>query len=373
MVLSVYELAWRPAAALIRGTDAQVAHERTLRLMRRADGVAGLDALARLANRLVFPRRPTRVGGVQLPHPIILAAGLVKGDGFREEAQAMTALHRHRNVVPGWRSLPALLGAVEFGSFTRRPRLGNRGRVLWRDDANGSMQNRIGLRNPGVRAAAAHLRSNARLLPPVWGLNLALSPGVEDLDQGTAEIREAAAYVRDAFGDVGGGPAWYTLNLSCPNTEDDPHGRQTDEQARRYASALVEVADAPVWVKIGPDLGDEQIGLLARAFADAGVRAVVATNTLPAAAPGGGPQAGMSGARLRPLALRTVTRLDAAIREIAAPLDIVACGGIMNGADLLAFQAAGARAAMVYSALVFRGPLAGALILREADREARRG
>jgi hypothetical protein len=31
-------------------------------------------------------------------------------------------------------------------------------------------------------------------------------------------------------------------------------------------------------------------------------------------------------------------------------------------------MAAGARAGMIYSALVFRGPLAGALILHEADR-----
>ena len=52
---------------------------------------------------------------------------------------------------------------------------------------------------------------------------------------------------------------------------------------------------------------------------------------------------------------------------------IVASGGILRGSDLLAFQAAGAQAAMLYSALVFRGPLAGALILREAERGDDRG
>jgi dihydroorotate dehydrogenase len=44
----------------------------------------------------------------------------------------------------------------------------------------------------------------------------------------------------------------------------------------------------------------------------------------------------------------------------------VGCGGILNGDDLRAFQTAGARAGMIYSALVFRGPLAGALILHES-------
>jgi dihydroorotate dehydrogenase len=48
-------------------------------------------------------------------------------------------------------------------------------------------------------------------------------------------------------------------------------------------------------------------------------------------------------------------------------MDIIASGGIQSGADLAAFRAAGARAAMVYSALIFRGPLAPALILREAS------
>ena len=70
--------------------------------------------------------------------------------------------HRGRDVVPGWRSLPALVGAVEFGSYTRHPRLGNPGRVVWRDHATRSMQNRIGLRNPGARAAAAHPASPRR-------------------------------------------------------------------------------------------------------------------------------------------------------------------------------------------------------------------
>ncbi len=92
-----------------------------------------------------------------LPHPLIVAAGLVKGDGFASEAEALAAVARGRNIMPGWRSLPALVGAVEFGSFTRWPRLGNPGCVVWRDMATRSMQNRVGLRNPGATAAAAFL------------------------------------------------------------------------------------------------------------------------------------------------------------------------------------------------------------------------
>ena len=368
-MLTLYELVWRPAAALIRRSDPQVAHDRTLALMRLADGSDTVGSLARLANRLAFPERPTNVGGVTLPHPIILAAGLVKGDGFDDEAAARAAVAAGRNIVPGWRSATALMGAVEVGSFTLRPRLGNRGRVLWRDHAARSMQNRIGLRNPGARAAAAHLRSVASRLPAVWGLNIAASPGVDDLDRSAAEIGEAAAIFAEALGDLERGPAWFTLNLSCPNTEDDPRGRQSGDVALRLGRTLVEAVGVPVWLKIGPDLSAEQISALAAAATETGLRAIIATNTLARPTPEGGAWAGLSGAPLRPLALRSVTALREAIDAAGGGLDVIACGGILEGSDLRAFQAAGARAAMVYSALVFRGPLAAALILREAEAQ----
>ena len=373
MVLDLYRLAWKPAAAVLRRTDAETAHARTVALMRRADALAPLALAGQLARRYAFPHQPVRVGGVSLPQPIIVAAGLVKGDGFSDEEGAFTAVEEGRNIVPGWRSVPSLLGAVEFGSFTRYPRRGHRGRVLWRDSASWSMQNRVGLRNPGARAAARQLSAHASALPHRWGVNLAASPGVDDLERSAAELAEAAEFFVRAFRRVEHAPAWYTLNLSCPNTEDDPLGNQTEALARRLSAALVEQVDVPVWVKLGPGLGAAQHELLVHALAESGVRAIVATNTVASASPHGGPSAGMSGAALRPLALRSVAQLHAAIQDGSLPLDVVACGGILHGADWQAFRAAGARAAMLYSALVFRGPLAAALILREASEAARHG
>jgi dihydroorotate dehydrogenase len=366
-MLELYELAWKPAAALIARTDAARAHDRTVELMRRADAIAPLVRLSRAANRATFPVRPALVGGVGLPYPLVLAAGLVKGDGFAVEDEALAAVRAGRDIVPGWRSAPALLGPVEIGSFTRHPRLGNSGRVLWRDSRAGWMQNRVGLRNPGARAAAAHLARHAADLPRTWGLNLAASPGVDDIGEARDEIVEAAGFFGAAFAGLEAGPAWVTLNLSCPNTADDPHGRQSAELARALGAALVPAVDVPVWVKLGPDLSDAQLGALVEALAAVGVRAVVATNTLAQPVPGGGAVAGVSGTRLRDRALDTVVRLKRAIDVSGAPLDIVGGGGILKGSDLRAFLDAGAAAAMVYTALVLRGPLAGALILREAE------
>jgi len=370
-MLGLYELAWRPAAAMIRRTDPGVAHARTVSLMRRGDGLGTAATVARLVNHAAFPDRPTQVGGVELPYPLILAAGLVKGDGFADEDEALAAVRSGRDIVPGWRSVTALVGPVEFGSYTRHPRLGNSGRVLWRDSDAGWMQNRVGLRNPGARAAAAHLARHAADLPPAWGVNLALSPGVTDLEQRRREISEAAVFFETAFDGLEAGPSWLTLNLSCPNTEDDPRGTQSAELARELCGTLVHQASVPVWAKIGPDLSDEQLAALVEVLAETGVGAVVATNTWAQPVPEGEGTAGVSGSRLRPMALDTVSRLVTAVRRAGAALDIIAGGGILDGSDLNAFKAAGARAAMLYSALVFRGPLAAALILREAEAGGR--
>ena len=366
-MLQLYQLAWRPAAALIARTDAMTAHARTLSLMRSLDSAGPLVVAAQALGEAAMPKRSVYVGGVHLPYPTIVTAGLVKGDGFGTEEEALAAVRAGHDIIPGWRSAAALAGPVELGSYTRYPREGNGGRVLWRDSAAGWLQNRVGLRNPGARAASTYLARHAADLPPTWGLNLAVSPGVRDAAQRRDELVETAELFGQAFAGLEAGPSWVTLNLSCPNTEDDPRGNQSAELAGELCGALGAAIDVPLWVKIGPDLSDAQLAAVVQAFGQTGVRAVVATNTLAQPTPDGGGMAGVSGTRLRASALEMVSRLNRTIDVSGLRLDIIGGGGILDGADLLAFRAAGARAAMLYTAMVLRGPLAAALILREAE------
>jgi dihydroorotate dehydrogenase len=350
-----------------------------IELLRRSDGIGPLVALARAVGRATMPDRPTEVGGVTVPTPLILAAGFVKGDGFGSEADALVAVAQGRDLLPGWRIMPALIRAVEFGSYTRHPRVGNSGPIVWRDDRVRSTHNRVGLRNPGAPAAAAFLGARRAQLPAAWGVSLAVSPGIDDPGESAAQLEDAATSFERAFrgrqttvgGDPDTGtPSWYTLNLSCPNTEDDPAGLQTAELARRLIGAVAGVVSTPLWVKVGPDLSPTQYEALVDVLSELGVRAVVATNTLAGPAPTGPLTAGLGGAPLRPHALAAVGHLADSIARRGSALDIVGSGGVLEGRDLTAFLDAGAKAAMLYSALVFRGPLAPALILREAGRGA---
>lgn len=361
---ALYECVSRPL--IFRG-DAQTAHERALRLMRYLDASPLAYSLLRALHRLSFERHPVTVGGVTLPHPLMLAAGWVKGDGFESEDDALAAVQRGRNVIPGWRSMPALVGVVEYGSFTRWPRIGNAGRVLWRDAATRSTQNRIGLKNPGAEAAAEFLAVRSADLPAVYGINLAPSPGVTDPDRETGEALEAVA----AFTRRGVIPAWFTLNLSCPNTEDDPTGRQTGDRARELCGVIVAALrasghDVPLWVKLSPGLGVDQYRALMCAFHEVGVRAVIATNTLAEPAPEDASLiAGVGGGRLHQKAVEAACWLVEEQRRLGARVDVIGCGGIDSGRAYADFARIGVQAAQYLSALVYRGPLAAAVIAQE--------
>ena len=361
------ERGYRWLRPMIFAASAQRAHEALVELLAVADRSAALCALARRINRAAFPARPISAGGVELPHPFILAAGLVKGTGFATEREALDAVRRGDDIIPGWRAMPALVGPLEIGSFTRHPRLGNPGTVVWREVATRSTQNRVGLRNPGALAAAAFLAARRHQLPAVFGISLASSPGVTDPAADRRELVESVlAFVR-----AGVVPAWFSLNLSCPNTEDDPGQRQSEAATRAACDAIIGAlrdarAGVPLWVKISPGLDDAQYRAMLRVCADAGVRAIIATNTLGRPAPSGaGAIAGVGGGGLHRHAVAAAAVLERENRARGYAIDVIGSGGIEDRASYEAFAARGAPVVQYWSALIYRGPLAAAVILDE--------
>lgn len=355
-LLASYGFAYRDALhPLLFRQDAQMSHESALRWLSRLDE---RTQWLRTINRLTVPVIPVTVGGVTLPCPMMLAAGFVKGVGFSTEADALAAVDRGENIIPGYRAMPALAGAIEFGSYTRYPRPGNPGTVIWRDVETRSTQNRVGLKNPGALAAARFL--SRKPLPPMFGINIAISPGVTDPEQ---ERREAVETVQ-AFLNLDVRPAWFTLNLSCPNTEDDPGANQTTAKAHELCTAIVAIlGDIPLWVKISPDLAVEQYRALFATFEAVGVRAVIATNTLGQPTPDGtGLTAGVGGGRLYDASIDVVRLLMAERVHHGYTCDVIACGGVLDGATVQSYARLGVKAMQYWSALIYQGPLAAGVL-----------
>ena len=164
-------------------------------------------------------------------------------------------------------------------------------------------------------------------------------------------------------------PAWLTLNLSCPNTEDDPGGHQTEARTRDLCRAVIERLGAiPLWVKLGPTLADEQYRVLLRVFHETGVRAIVATNTLPEPSPPAPDVlAGIGGGRLHTRALEVAALLLDDRARHGYTVDVIGGGGVLDGATLDDFRRLGIPALQYWSALIYRGPLAAAVIEHEAE------
>ncbi len=355
---------------LIFKIPAQRAHESTLTIIRWTEKYGFIIGIASFLHRLVFKENPTDVGGIQLTHPLMLAAGFVKGDGFANETDALAAITAKRNIIPGWHIIPTLVGPVEFGSFTRHPRLGNEGTVVWRHVNSQSTQNRIGLKNPGAMAAAKFLGGRIKNLPKEFGINIAVSPGVTDIDQQKKEMLEAVSF----FIDEGVNPTWFTLNLSCPNTEDDPLGHQLEEETRILCGAFVEhlklrYLDIPLWVKISPNLARKQYHMLIRIFTEVGVKAIIATNTLAKPTPdNSGLQAGIGGGELFEEAIMAIAHLRLEKIRMNYDIDLVGCGGVVNGLTYRDYRTLDVNAIQYWSAMIYRGPLAAAIIESELPK-----
>jgi dihydroorotate dehydrogenase (NAD+) catalytic subunit len=118
----------------------------------------------------------------------------------------------------------------------------------------------------------------------------------------------------------------------------------------------------PVLAKLRPDV--LRIVETARAVLESGAAAVVVGQSQPAALPDGRP-AGLAGPAVRPLALRCVVEVRAALPGA----EVVGCGGVATAADARSFLAAGAAAVQVGTALL-HDPTTAARLVAELAADA---
>ena len=283
----------------------------------------------------------TRLGHVELPNPILTASGCA-GAG-RELAHYIDV---------------ARLGAIVTKSVMLAPRAG-RPTPRMAETPSG-MLNSIGLQGPGIDAFLQ------RDLP--WLLARGARAVVSIAGGTVDEYAELAGRLSDAAGVTA-----VEVNISCPNVEDRGQVFACDPAA----SAAVTTAvcgrlryDVPVFMKLSPDVTD--IVAVARACVEAGADGLSMINTLlglvidtdtmrPALA---GTTGGLSGPAIRPVAVRCVWQVRAALPDVP----IIGMGGVRSGRDALELILAGAAMVSVGTA-IFHDPSACARILRELEEE----
>ncbi|MBX6371845.1 MAG: dihydroorotate dehydrogenase [Acidothermus sp.] len=286
------------------------------------------------------------LAGCVLPNPILTASGCAAAG--RELAPFVDL---------------STLGAITTKSIMLGPRAG-RPTPRMAETPSG-MLNGIGLQGPGIEAFLADdlpwlAEHGARAVVSIAGSS------VEEYAELARRLAHAPALVA------------IEVNISCPNVEDRGQVFACDPRSAAVVLAAVRretPSGIPVFAKLSPDVTD--IVAIAKACVDAGADGLSLINTLlglvidpetlrPALSGGTG---GLSGPAIRPVALRCIWQVHAALPNVP----IIGMGGVRSGLDALTFLAAGASAVSVGTE-IFHDPSAPARVLEElAEELARRG
>lgn len=265
------------------------------------------------------PDLSVQIAGITFKNPVIAASGTF---GYGQEYAGLMDVSR--------------LGGICTKGLTLHPREGNRGRRL--HETPSGLMNSIGLENPGIPAFIERELPAMLDLGPVIIANLSGST-IEEYQEGA---RLLSATKIDMI----------ELNISCPNVKAGGMAfGLCPADAASVVQAVRRVSDKPLIVKLSPNAPD-LVGV-ALACVDAGADALSLVNTFKALAFDirrrkplfDHVTAGLSGPAIKPLALRMVWDVCAAVQ-----VPVIGMGGIASTEDALEFFMAGASAIQVGTA-----------------------
>nr|WP_295080358.1 quinone-dependent dihydroorotate dehydrogenase [uncultured Roseateles sp.] len=285
---------------------------------------------------------PLELAGLKFPNRIGLAAGLDKNGRCIDGLGAMG------------------FGFIEVGTVTPKGQPGNDKPRMFRLPEAQALINRLGFNNEGLASFLGNVQRarSFRACGGLVGLNIgknAATPienAVDDYLIGLEGVFPHADYI--------------TVNISSPNTK-NLRALQSDAaldallgalQARKLQLQTASGRHVPMFVKIAPDLDEEQVGVIAQTLKSNGIDGVIATNTTIAReAVKGLPHAdetgGLSGKPVFEASNRVIRLLRAAL---GSGYPIIGVGGVMSGEDARAKVQAGADLVQIYTGLIYKGP-----------------
>ena len=232
------------------------------------------------------------------------------------------------------------IGAVVTKSIMNKPRYG-RPTPRMAETPSG-MLNSIGLQGPGIEAFLANdipwlVEQNSRIIISIAGET------IEEYATLARKVRSVA------------GISAIEVNISCPNVENRGLVFACDPDASRRVIDGVRKTiggELPIIAKLSPDVTN--LPEIAKGVVEAGADALALINTvlgmvvnLDTMRPHlGGKTGGLSGPAIKPVAVRAIYQVHAAMPEVT----ILGMGGVSSGRDALEFILAGASGVSVGTA-----------------------
>jgi dihydroorotate dehydrogenase len=295
--------------------DPETAHNFTLEIAKLCPTLGQLTG--------VKPNEATAftIGNQRWTFPVGLAAGLDKN------AEALSFFSAQG------------FGAIECGTVTLRPQLGNPRPRIFRYPQSQSLRNAMGFPNQGMVAIMPRLKIYDGHAP--LGVNIG-----KNKDSTPEESIHELSLMFETLQDR---VSYFVINVSSPNT---PGLRALQEKS--YLSELFLELNRirngkDLYLKIAPDLEKNKIIELTHLAKDMKLTGIIATNTTIVPEMGTG---GISG-----IILGEKSKL---VRQIilneGTGIELIAVGGISRPKDIFKFWSEGGKAVQVYTGYVYQGP-----------------
>ena len=277
-----------------------------------------------------------QVSNLSFENPLGLAAG------FDKDAEALSGLSK------------MAFGFLEVGSITPKPQPGNEKPRVFRIRENEAVINRYGFNSKGIDYAKGQLeqiRNKSAILPPL-GVNLGKNKETEiaanDYAIGVQELGPYADYL--------------VVNVSSPNTP----GLRGEQSPEKLVPLLDRVLNEraklqnlpPLWLKVAPDLTEQDCEEIVEVLTKYRVDALVVGNTTLQRPDSLTKSAhrivgGLSGQPLLPIADNTLKRFYGLLR---GDIPLIGVGGISSGQDAYTKIRLGASLVQLYTAMAMQGP-----------------
>ena len=327
---------------LLRLLPPETAHEITIKLLK-----SNLNSLRKYSKS--YKNLKQTILGINFNNPIGLAAG------FDKNAEVINQM------------LAYGFGFVEVGTVTPKEQLGNEKPRVFRLLEDEAIINHLGFNNKGSEKILSNLKSfyEHKDNDEVIGVNIGKNKSTQnDIDDYLYSIEKLGKY-----------SDYITINISSPNT---PGLR--DLQLRGRIETLVKtiqlkqteieiLAKKPIFIKISPDLNDEQLRDIALMSLANNVSGLIISNSTIQR-----PETlisyhknevgGLSG---KPIFLNSTILLKKMYSLTNGQITLIGVGGISSGHECYEKIKAGASLVQLYTALVYQGPKIINKILKELN------
>jgi len=327
---------------LLRLLPPELAHEITIKLLKSNFNLSS-------KNVKIYKSLKQTILGINFKNPLGLAAG------FDKNAEVINQM------------LSYGFGFVEVGTVTPKKQRGNEKPRVFRLLEDEAIINHLGFNNKGSEKILSNLKSfyDNKDINKIVGINIGKNKSTEnDIDDYLYCVEKLGIY-----------SDYITINISSPNT---PGLR--DLQLRGRVESLVkkiqikqleieQLVNKPIFIKISPDLDDEQLRDIALMSLANNVNGLIISNSTiqrpdTLISYHKNELGGLSG---KPIFLNSTILLKKMYSLTNGQITLIGVGGISSGHECYEKIKAGASLVQLYTALVYQGPKIINKILKELN------